>query len=182
MTVLKETNVYRMISTQEQLGELCTWPLSVADGITGRRWHTDGPGIGSGARGPLGNRSIRWIRLSGARQRHKTGSIQMLSLPFSSSISILHDCYKPFFLLRRGKSFFWKELQEEATPLQQIYLWKPTSLFFLELSYPLQAQDKWTFLLHGAWRSIHDESNRKGGRELHRAFLYVGQGETLNSV
>lgn len=33
--------------------------LSVADGITGGRWHTDGPGIRSGARGPLGNRSIR---------------------------------------------------------------------------------------------------------------------------
>lgn len=126
MTVLKETNVYRMIPTQE----LCTWPLSVADGITGGRWHADGPGIGSGARGPLGNRSIRWIRLSGARQRHKTGSIQMLSLPFSSSISILHYSYNPFFLLRRGKSFFWKELWEEATPLQQIYLWKAPSLFF----------------------------------------------------
>lgn len=106
MTVLKETNVYRMISTQEQLGELCTWPLSVADGITGRRWHTDGPGIGSGARGPLGNRSIRWIRLSGARQRHKTGSIQMLSLhslpPYPSStilisLSFSWDVEKAFF-------------------------------------------------------------------------------------
>lgn len=31
-----------MILTHERLGELCTWALSVADGIAGGRWHTDG--------------------------------------------------------------------------------------------------------------------------------------------
>lgn len=130
MTVLKETNDYRMIPTQEWLGELCTWPLSVADGITGGRWHTDGPGIGSGARGPLGNRSIRWIRLSGARQRHKTGSIQMLSLPFSSSISILHDSYKPFFLETWKKLFLEGAAGGGNTSPTNLSLESTKSIFF----------------------------------------------------
>lgn len=133
MTVLKKANVY-----DTNTRELCSWALSVADGITGGRWHTDGPGIGSGARGPLGNRSIRWIRLSGARQRHKTGSIQMLSLPFSPSISI-HPA-----LLSPGT---WRKLFLEGpagggnTSLTNVSL-ESTKSIFLELSYPLQDQDK----------------------------------------
>lgn len=50
MTVVKKTNVYRTVPS----GRAVYVGLSVADGITGGRWHTDGPGIGSGAKGPAG--------------------------------------------------------------------------------------------------------------------------------
>lgn len=56
-----------------------------------------------GARDPLGNRSIRWIRVTGARQTHKRASIQLPAL--SLSLSLTFSAFPP----AKGRSFSWEE-------------------------------------------------------------------------